>query len=292
MSRDHSITLKLSALTFNINGATTNFFAFWKKERKIANLLRRNRNKCKFDFFLGQEVQGFLAQKVIAYITGYSHIVSSHVSPFHCHLSLCRNGLVTMTEWKILEQGQEVWSNQTKSYLRAQKGFTWVKLQHKDYPNAKLTIYNVHGVARNMKKEGTEKKTMENFNQLADHISMNVDEDAVIVGGDFQWRHKWRPTNSRPTEGYIDPYYNKMFNPSTTRYDPFQVLMDKSGIQDVEYYLRRSYDHLGPVDKFFFKNGTNVFVNILDSPYLFRHTPWTGLSDHHPVALYFDITFN
>ena len=101
----------------------------------------------------------------------------------------------------------------------------------------------------------------------------------------------WRPTSSRSHEGYIDKAYNEKFTSYNARWDALGVLQQIAGLTDAEYLTDKTLDHLAPVDKVFVKQGTDVKINVTKRAYLYKHTPWTGLSPHHPVSVKFELTF-
>lgn len=288
------VTLSLSALTFNIHGFVSNFWTGWKKERRIGELLQKDDTGKRFDFFLATEAWDPIASKIIAYKAGYENAIHS-LRPEPCKFSVYGNGISIMTDWKIVDMGHETWKNfnsaQWEGPHGAMKGFTFVKLQHKSHENARVIVYNLHGSAAEYKQIKTEKQIWENYDQLAQHIKRWCADDAVIVGGDFNWRHRWRADGARPEDGPRDQSYNARFPEDYPRYDVYGNMCKVSGLVDVEYILTKKLEHLSSVDRFFVKQGKDVTINVTKSQYLYTDTPWHGLSDHHPVSLYFDLTF-
>jgi endonuclease/exonuclease/phosphatase family metal-dependent hydrolase len=284
------ITLSsLSAITFNINSFVPCFLTAFSKERKIAQLLKSDKHGKPFDFFIAQEAWDMISSRYIAYKAEYQNAIHSS------RQLIGGDGLTIQTDWKILESGHEPWNITNKKNIKGgvifRKGFSYVKLQHNTHPNARLTIYNVHCSRKQHKKGKREKIMAQNLQQLVDHINTHATDDAIIVGGDFNWRHRWRAHGARPDEGRIDPEYNMGFTKDDERHDPLDVLAKGAGLTDVEFILKKTYDHYAPIDKFFVKNGSSVSITVKDSPYLYKHTPWSGISDHHPLALYFDLNF-
>jgi hypothetical protein len=117
----------------------------------------------------------------------------------------------------------------------------------------------------------------------------------VIVGGDFNWRWRWRAYSAQPEDGPIDADYNALFEgKDIVRYNALDKLRISAGgeLLDVAWILKKTHEHLSPVDKLFVKSGKRVTIKVLDSPYLNTGTPWHKLSDHNPMALYFELTFS
>lgn len=246
------------------------------------------------------------------------------------------NGLSTLSQWIPLDWNRDYW-DQANIYQfevpksadsgPVTKGFTWIRLQHPTQANAKIILYNLHGMADkvgplnekdlmgrifgtlrllgsvfNKLPSGSqlrleaEEKAFKNFQKLANHVrdmSNKHPDHAILVGGDFNWRHRWRPSNARPSDGTIDePGYNSFFKDrNINRFDPFGAMMDRAGLTDYEKALTGSYAHSTPVDRWFFKNGTNISITPKSTEYWDVGTPWATISDHNPFILKFDLTF-
>jgi hypothetical protein len=295
---DAQIRLQVSAISFNIHGFCNQFWTGWHKERTTGKLFRNNKDDCRFDFALLQEAWDPTTSRIVAASAGYKNGVHTQ-RPNPSQISIYGNGLATLTDWQIVDKGHEEWLHYNKHQYEggfgAWKGFSWIRVQHNKYKYARLVIYNLHGTAGDIKKVGTERLVAENLVQLGKHIVAYAADDAVMVGGDFNWRHRLRAPDMRPHDGPIDAKYNAYFAnaPDVVRYDALDDMRKAAGgdLHDAAWLLVGTHDHFAGVDKFFVKNGKDVSIRVLDLPYLGSNTPFHGLSDHHPLAMYFELTF-
>ena len=208
-------------------------------------------------------------------------------------LSVYGNGIATLYDWNVLGRGKEFWKNvnpkQFEGGLGAHKGFSYVKLQHPSNKNLVIVVYNLHGMAADLNRADAEKKAYDNFKALADHIRKYAPTDAVIVGGDFNWRWRWRKADGRPELGDVDQTYNNVYPANQQRFVPFGALTD-AGLVDYEMALKGRHEFSTPVDRVFFKSGSRVKLVAKKSDYLDKGTPWETLSDHNPLVLTLEAT--
>ena len=276
------VTVK--TITYNIHAFIGQFWTLWNKEHKIAQLIKEN----KYDFVCLQEAWDSSSSKIIQKKTGYIH--SMHSQRPDCILSVYGNGLSTLTNWKILQEGYVFWKEKNwKQYegkFGSHKGFSYAKIQHPEFEDCQIVVYNLHGLAGDKTMQD---KVFKNFQQLGEHIAINFPDDAVLIGGDFNCRHRWRPLDARTNEGPIESH--ETYGTGLKRYDAFGVLQNISGVRDSEFLAKGTHEHLAAVDKWFVKDGRYVKIKVTGWNYLGAETKWHGLSDHHPQELEIDISF-
>lgn len=315
--------VKVRALTYNIQGFVSQFWTGWAKERKMGRLMR----EASVDVCVMQEAWDGLTSRVIKRAGGFEwgcHTkrprwgdkniekrgIDANDEACVCRigcglcgrpLSVYGNGLATLvrnvnTTWQIIDKGRETWRNKNKRQweggIGAWKGFSWVRLRHVTH-EFELVVYNLHGMAADLNDYKTEFKAWGNYLQLGKHIMANARDAAVLVGGDFNWRHRWRSAESRPEECGVDGKYNALFSGIGPRYDVFDSFRKSAGgkLWDVEWVQNGKYDWSAPVDRFWVRNGKGVHFENVKTTYLYKDTPWHGLSDHHPVMLDFDLVY-
>lgn len=274
-------SVNITAITFNIHAFIAQFWTLYHKERTIGKLLEQGH----YEIVCLQEAWHSAASRIIQHY--------GHYNAVHSHRETCcglyGNGLATLSTWIIVQKGFQSWLHhnpaQFEGGIGADKGFSWVKLEHPE-TQVNIVVYNLHGFAPD-EKHYCEKKIYDNFKQLAEYINDHHPEAAVLVGGDFNCRHRWRPLDARPTEGPVD--LGHCYN--NTRYDQFRILMSVAGLTDSEWVIKGEYAWSSPVDRWFFKSGKNVKVSVKSAVYLYKDTPWTGLSDHHPYSVEFTLEF-
>lgn len=273
--------VRINVLTFNIHGFVAQFWTGFKKERTTGKLL----NQYNYDIACIQEAWDPNTSRIIKYTGGYKHATHSTRGTAFC--PFYGNGLSTITNWTIVERDNVSWRHHSrKAYegaFGADKGFSWARLKH-PHKDITLVVYNLHGLASDQ-KHYMHKEVYENFEQLGKHIKEHHASDAVLVAGDFNCRHRWRPLDARVGEGPIDTD----FCPGDKRYDQYGILMSTAGLTDTEKIIKGEYPWLSPVDRWFFKSGADTEVTVANAEYLYIDTPWHGLSDHHPYRAEFVI---
>jgi len=203
-----------------------------------------------------------------------------------------RHGLAIHTSWKILEHAYVPWTTSTSE----RRGFMFAKLQHPSDPQLRLTLYTLNTTIKTLEQVYADAPLSEtllaqNMIQIATHIQQNARDDAVILAGNFNWKHMWRPLDARPDVGYIEKTYNDLFTDANSRWDALAVLTQLASMVDAEYLATKTLDHLAPVDKVFIRQGKDTKITLTKREYLYKHTPWTGLSrKHHPVSIDFELS--
>jgi hypothetical protein len=289
--KDETVTLHLSAITYNIHAFVNQFWTGNHKEKRIAQLLKNDGTGKPYDIVCLDEAWQKSASQLIQRDTGYRNAVHS-VKTSPQGRSVYGDGLATLTNWHIVAEQRVCWKHHNwgswEGKIGAWKGFSYVKLQHPVHPRIQLVVYNLHGLSAHGGEHQV--KVEENFRQLGEHVAAHAAHDAVLVGGDFNWRHRWRAPGRRPEQGPIDPDYGQD-HPEWPRCDAFGVLMEVGGLLDAEYAVKGTYDWSTAVDRWFVKSGREVDIRVTKWNYLGQGTPYHGLSDHHPQELHFELTY-
>jgi hypothetical protein len=276
---DIDISINVTAISINMDTSIRGILNGFTIERFIGWLLSRKEQPKRYDIACLQGVWFALASQIIRVTSGYRYAFNN--SPIG-RFGVGGDGLATMTDWRILDKGRVPWLHNIGTH---HLGFSYTRLQHMNFRKIQIVVYNVHGIWPEKYGDYIEDKVNDNMRQLGQHISQYARFDAVLVGGDFKWHHRLRPIGTRANEGPVDP----RFHISKKRYDAFGTLMMYGGLCDCEWEFKKQYPWASGLERWFYKSGLEVQVQLNQLSYMGKGTPWYKICNCTPLLVEFRI---
>ncbi|KAJ3082954.1 hypothetical protein HK102_001364, partial [Quaeritorhiza haematococci] len=282
-------------VSYNIHGFNTagdpppkSFFNWWGDNRlyTMADRLNVINVGLKPDVLILQEAWDTRNGKILARQMNYQeHFKATGIDLLDG--KLYGNGLDTLSDWEVLETGGEGWGYENRDQWEhiVKKGWTFARIRHRVCKDFELDIYNLHGIAssNNPPTKELQDRILPTYVRLGEFINQKSAGRAVIVAGDYNQRHRWRPRNIRPERGDYDPNY------SQSAPDILGDFMALTNLQDADAVVSNTYSWIAGVDKVFFRDSGggsgNAPISLRPiSVVSFNGDEFKDLSDHTPLA--------